>query len=85
MAFLLYAFIVFLISLYSTSGRNAPGAAGSAIAIDERAIELVSPRGPAKWYARVPTQGAGSHTHVLDDDEEEEEEDMMAPHLSIRR
>jgi hypothetical protein len=86
LSFLLYTHIVFLINLYSTSGRNAPNASGNIHAIDDGNIELVSPGVPgAKWpYARVPLRQGSGGLHVLGDDEEEEE-DMMAPHIVNRR
>ncbi|KAF8202448.1 hypothetical protein BJ912DRAFT_944861 [Pholiota molesta] len=85
LSFLLYTHIVFLINLYSTSGRNAPNTSGNMHPIDDGNIELVSPGPGAKWpYARVPLRQGSGGLHVLGDDEEEEE-DMMAPHIVNRR
>ncbi|KAF4610575.1 hypothetical protein D9613_007093 [Agrocybe pediades] len=74
-AFLLYAFIVFLVNLYATSGRNAPSVKVNRL--DDSNIEMVTPGGRTKWYSRVPLRGNSEPTHVLGD--EDEDEDMMAP------
>ncbi|KAJ3514156.1 hypothetical protein NLJ89_g2530 [Agrocybe chaxingu] len=86
-AFLVYTFIVVLINLYTTTGRNASNS--NSKVVGDGNIEMVTPGGRSKWYSRVPTQGGSvsgvrAHTqptHVLGDDEEEE--DMMAPQLRI--
>ena len=62
-AFLLYTLIVTLISLYTTSGRNAASASGQA----DGAIELRTPT-TSKWYSRVPAGDPASH--VIGDDED---------------
>jgi hypothetical protein len=81
LSFLLYGFVVFLINLYSTSGRNATNRRRVTIFdTDGSNMEMISPGG-SKWYSRVPSgpQNRGSHpnvisnTHVLGDDDEEEE------------
>ncbi|KAF8075183.1 hypothetical protein FPV67DRAFT_1575567 [Lyophyllum atratum] len=71
-AFFMYSFIVFLIHLYSTTGRNA----ASNSTTDDANIEM-SPRGiRAKWYARVPNPERESEVnrglHVIGEDEEED-------------
>ncbi|PPQ68312.1 hypothetical protein CVT26_006241 [Gymnopilus dilepis] len=76
-SFLLYAFIVFLVNLYATTGRNAPPVTINKV--DESNIEMVTPGGRSKFYSRVPLQGALGPTHVLGDDDDEE--DLMAPHM----
>jgi len=67
-AFALYTFIIFLIHLYSTTGRSA-----IAKPVDDTNIEMSS--GP-KWYARVPNAESshGGMLHVVEDDEEDEME-----------
>jgi hypothetical protein len=75
MAFLIYAFIVFSIHLYSTSGRNAnaspygstngialPATAGVDIPAEYELASRDSTDGPNKWrtpYARVPNAENG--------------------------
>jgi len=84
-AFLLYAFIVLLVNLYSTTGRNASNT--TIHAVDDSNIEMVTPGGRSKWYSRVPSRGGPgraqnrnhSQIHVLGDDEDDEDEDQMAP------
>lgn len=79
-AFLLYTFIVVLINLYTTTGRNAGNAKiGPA---DEGGIELVTPSTQPEWYSRLPVQhnanaAALPTTHVVGEDEDDE--DLMAP------
>ncbi|KAG2011927.1 cytoplasmic protein [Coprinopsis cinerea AmutBmut pab1-1] len=91
LAFLIYAFIVFLIHLYSTSGRNAAASsAGASSASRGMEYEMASTlpasagAGTPKWYARVPNaerggggQGAGNGvaTHVVGDDDDDEDEE----------
>jgi len=81
LAFLLYAFVVFVINLYSTSGRNA----ANRVTIfngDSSNIEMTSPGGRPKWYSRVPSgplkrgglRQSVISTHVLGDDDDDEEE-----------
>lgn len=81
LSFLLYGFVVFLINLYSTSGRNAANHRRATLFdTDSSNMEMVSQRG-SKWYSRVPSgpHNRGSHpndianTHIVGDDEEEEE------------
>lgn len=74
-AFLLYSHAVFLVHLYTTSGRNSPSSSSSSPGAKEEgtgAIELTSPTGAGngrggRWYARVPATLA----------REEEEESAM--------
>ncbi|OJT03295.1 Protein YTP1 [Trametes pubescens] len=61
-AFILYALIVSLISLYATSGRNAAPASSG-----DGAIELTQSN---KWYARVPAADVEPGTHVIGDDDD---------------
>ncbi|KAI9510563.1 hypothetical protein F5148DRAFT_566738 [Russula earlei] len=76
-AFLLYTHIVFLITLYSTSGRNAPNdgsASRPPMKMDASgAIELTAAgtRQPPSgaWYSRVRTE---EPVHVIGNDEEDE-------------
>uniref|UniRef100_A0A8H8CHB8 Protein YTP1 n=1 Tax=Psilocybe cubensis TaxID=181762 RepID=A0A8H8CHB8_PSICU len=79
-AFLLYTFIVFLVNMYSTTGRNVSNV--SLNTVDESSIEMVTPGGRSKWYSRVPVRGNGAQTHVLGDDDEDE--DFMAPQMARR-
>lgn len=67
-AFALYTFIVFLIHLYSTTGRNA----ATKPANDN--VEMSSSRIRPKWYARVPNAEAnhGGANYIVGDDEEDE-------------
>jgi hypothetical protein len=70
LAFLIYALIVFLLRLYSTTGRNAsPTSEGR----ENAAGYEMAPSN--KWYARVPVaeQGSSRPAHVLGDDDEEDE------------
>ncbi|KAJ7460808.1 hypothetical protein FB451DRAFT_1270391 [Mycena latifolia] len=62
-AFLLYTHIVFLIHLYSTTGRNAPAK------VDSNIIAMTTPR--SKWYSRVPNMDR-EVLHVVGEDDEEE-------------
>jgi hypothetical protein len=62
-AFFLYSFIVFLIHLYSNSGRNAVDATRTI----STHIEMTPTTIRSKWYARVPnadtrTPLAGQYT-----------------------
>lgn len=69
-AFFMYTFIVFLIHLYSTTGRNA----ASNVISNDTNIEMTSRGIRAKWYARVPNPERESEAlrglHVVGDDEE---------------
>ncbi|KAA1470261.1 hypothetical protein DENSPDRAFT_774306 [Dentipellis sp. KUC8613] len=83
-AFLLYTHILFLINLYSTSGRNAPDAASNVK--DVGAIELTTPTtSTGRWYSRLPnghgrndslaaepTNPLMNSAHVIGEEEEEE-------------
>jgi len=79
MAFLLYTHIVFLITLYATSGRNASDAPPimkdgrtRAPAHAPRAIELTATSTPSRaWYSRVRTEEPVAHVIGNDEDEEE--------------
>ncbi|KAG6877545.1 hypothetical protein C0993_006238 [Termitomyces sp. T159_Od127] len=69
-AFFMYTFIVYLLHLYSTTGRNASRNSSPA----EGGIELTSTNIRAKWYTRVlnPEREAESsqRLHVIGDDED---------------
>jgi hypothetical protein len=81
LAFVLYAFVIFLINLYSTSGQNAANLRSTIFNADPSNIEMITPGGRSKWYSRVPSvphtrdglRQSVLSTHVLGDDEEEEE------------
>ncbi|OCH96301.1 hypothetical protein OBBRIDRAFT_787374 [Obba rivulosa] len=62
LSFIVYTLTVSLISLYTTSGRNA----GSSDAT-QNAIELEETR--SKWYAPVPNADVEAETHVLGEDD----------------
>ncbi|CAK5273818.1 unnamed protein product [Mycena citricolor] len=67
-AFLLYTLIVFVVSLYPSTGRNA------APKDDLNNIPLTGLAGPAtprKWYSRVPNAEQNA-LHVIGEDEEDE-------------
>lgn len=64
----MYTFIVFLIHLYSTTGRNA---ANNAVSNDTN-IEMTTGGLRSKWYARVPNADASRGLHVIGDDEEDD-------------
>jgi hypothetical protein len=65
-AFILYTFVLALINLYSSSGRNA---ATSNTA--DNNIEMNPRSFASKWYARVPIE---PESHVVGEEEEEEED-----------
>jgi len=81
-SFLLYTHIVFLITLYATSGRNAPpimkdgqhtrapAHASGAIELTATPTRTASPGGA--WYSRVRTEDP---MHVIGENDEGEEED----------
>jgi hypothetical protein len=82
-AFLLYTHIVFLITLYATSGRNASDASpptmkdrARAHGLGAGAIELTATptasRSRGAWYSRVRTE---EPMHVIGENDEGEEED----------
>jgi hypothetical protein len=82
LAFLLYAFVVFLVNLYSTSGQNAAiNRSDTIFNADGSNIQMITPGGRSKWYSRVPSRPhmrgglrqSVIPTHVLGDDEEEDE------------
>jgi len=69
-AFFLYSFIVFLIHLYSTSGRNALNTTRNSGANFEMTPTAIR----SKWYARVPNADTGTPLagqHVIGEDEED--------------
>jgi len=74
-AFLLYSFIVVLINMYATTGRNAPSKTTKVI--DDSNIEMITPGVGTKWYGRVPLQDHRMQNYVLEDDDDEEDE--LAP------
>jgi hypothetical protein len=78
-AFLLYSHIVFLITLYATSGRNASDAphmmkdgGARARAHAPGAIELTATPSASRgaWYSRVRTEDP---MHVIGENDEEED------------
>jgi hypothetical protein len=83
-AFLLYTHIVFLITLYATSGRNASDAAAASMtkyggggrararAHAPGAIELTATRTASRgaWYSRVRTEDP---MHVIGEEDEEDD------------
>ncbi|KAF5318382.1 hypothetical protein D9611_013908 [Ephemerocybe angulata] len=86
-AFLIYAFIVFLINLWATSGKNAPSVSGvklPATGIDGMEYEMeASGPGTPRWYARVPNAehdpvaSRSKQTeplHVVGDDDEDDDD-----------
>ena len=69
-SFFLYTFIVFLIHLYSTTGRNAVDTPRTT----DANIELTPTPIHSKWYARVPNTDPRYPlvgNHVIGEDEEE--------------
>ncbi|RDB18570.1 Protein YTP1 [Hypsizygus marmoreus] len=74
-AFLIYTFMLVLIHLYSTTGRNAPDNATAGGDMGG-GIELTSAGLTSKWYARVPpgeSEGSGRGTHhVIGEDEDDD-------------
>ncbi|KAH9964406.1 hypothetical protein BJV74DRAFT_870509 [Russula compacta] len=83
-AFLLYTHIVFLITLYATSGRNAsdappmkPDDAASSGAIELAATPRTTTRTASRgaWYSRVRTEEPERHVIGNDDEDEDEDED----------
>ena len=71
LAFLLYSFILLLINLYTTTGRNASSKVTKAIG--ESNIELFTPGiGPTR-YTRVPSGNHGMQSYALGDEDEEDE------------
>ncbi|KAF5379503.1 hypothetical protein D9615_006482 [Tricholomella constricta] len=72
-AFFMYSFIVFLIHLYSTTGRNAPS--NLEVAANDTNIEMSSQGIRAKWYARVPNPEREAEAtrglHVIGEDDED--------------
>lgn len=89
LAFLIYAFVVYLIHLYATSGRNAdsflyksaitlPATAGVDVPVEYELAARESTDGPHKWpspYGRIPNveRGNGEVLHVVGDDDEEDD------------
>ncbi len=64
LSFLLYTLIVWMIHLYTISGRNAPD--GKINSSDS--IEMASGI-RTKWYSRVPN--AEESNHIIGDDEDD--------------
>jgi hypothetical protein len=62
--------IVFVISTYAITGRNAPSKTTKVI--DDSNIEMISPGGETKWYNRVPTGNSRMQDYVIGDYEEDE-------------
>jgi hypothetical protein len=79
MAFLLYTHVLFLITLYATSGRNATSDASStkdgagAIELTPRPRTAASPSRRA-WYSRLRTEES-AEMHIIGNDEDEEDEE----------
>jgi hypothetical protein len=73
LAFLLYLFIVVLINMYATTGRNAPSE--NTKVIDDSNIEMA--RTGTEWYSRVPSGNDRMHNYVLGDDDDDDDE--LAP------
>lgn len=67
MAFLIYTFMLVLIHLYTSTGRNA----SSAINDNTNSIELTSVGIRSKWYSRVPNADATASHHIIGEDEDE--------------
>ncbi|KAH8114554.1 hypothetical protein DFH11DRAFT_228665 [Phellopilus nigrolimitatus] len=56
LASVIYAFVLFLINVWGTTGRNAPGGASSSqIGLQDESLEL------DKWYQSVPAAEADAH------------------------
>jgi len=60
LAFILYTFIVFLIYLYSTGGRNAIVPTNN-----DNSIEMTLEGIRSQWYARVPGADTNAAHHVI--------------------
>jgi hypothetical protein len=77
MAFLLYTHVLFLITLYATSGRNATSDASStkdgAGAIELTPTPRTASSSQRAWYSRVRTEEP-AHMHIIGNDEDEEDE-----------
>lgn len=78
LSFLLYGYVVFLINVYNTSGRNAANHNSATFNVDSSNMEMTSPGG--KWYSRVPSaphnrgvRQSTFPTHILGEDEDEDE------------
>ncbi|KAF8840401.1 hypothetical protein BDN67DRAFT_968591 [Paxillus ammoniavirescens] len=73
LAFLLYLHTLFLLHLYSTTGRNADSAQRVNDVVFSASpngeIELTSPRGASKWYAPIPLEEGPMHVVGEDEDE----------------
>lgn len=68
MAFLLYTHVLFLITLYTTSGRNAAATKYDAV---PGGIEL-APTPQRSWYSRVRTEEPPAEAHIIGNDEDED-------------
>jgi len=66
LAFILYTFIVFLIHLYSTSGRNAIVPTNN-----DNSIEMTLEGIRSQWYARVPGADTNAAHHVIEENDED--------------
>ncbi|KAG2143785.1 uncharacterized protein EDB93DRAFT_1088011 [Suillus bovinus] len=70
-AFLFYLITVFLLHLYSTSGRNASSAQQPSVIFSAEGIELSDTTNASKWYAPLPREeGTSAAVHVLGEDED---------------
>ncbi|KAG1771496.1 hypothetical protein EDD22DRAFT_863362 [Suillus occidentalis] len=71
-AFLFYLLTVFLLHLYSTSGRNALSAQQPSVVFSAEGIELSGPTDASKWYAPLAREeGRSAAVHVLGEDEDD--------------
>ncbi|KAG2033832.1 hypothetical protein BDR03DRAFT_993933 [Suillus americanus] len=71
-AFLFYLLTVFLLHLYSTSGRNASSAQQPSIVFSTEGIELSDSTDASKWYAPLSREeGRSAAVHVLGEDEDD--------------
>jgi hypothetical protein len=71
-AFLFYLVTVFLLHLYSTSGRNASSAQQPSVIFSAEGIELSDSTDTSKWYAPLSRgEGGSAAVHVLGEDEDD--------------
>ena len=68
-AFILYSFIVVLIDMYATTGRNAPSKTTK--------VDFIETITPGVEYGRVPSENHRMENYALGDDDDEEYE--LAP------
>ncbi|KAG2364649.1 hypothetical protein BDR07DRAFT_1607986 [Suillus spraguei] len=71
-AFLFYLLTLFLLHLYSTSGRNASSAQQPSVVFATEGIELSDSTDASKWYAPLSREeGRSAAVHVLGEDEDD--------------